>query len=66
MNLPLFLVFCMPGELRDLSLLYIIVLLSIATTLTQARRSRSQASSVSDNQSEGNPPPSWEPLRSEH
>ncbi len=35
MNIPLFLLFCMPVEVRDLSLLYIVVLLSIATTFSK-------------------------------
>lgn len=36
MNIPLFFLFCMPGEVRDLSLLFVIVLLSLATTLSRS------------------------------
>ena len=34
-NLPLFILFCAPGELRDLSMLYVPLLLLIAANLTQ-------------------------------
>jgi len=32
-NIPLYLLFCSPGELRDLSLLYVFFLLALATAL---------------------------------
>lgn len=32
-NVPLFLLFCAPGELRDLSLLYVTLLIAMATTM---------------------------------
>ena len=39
MNFPLFLLLCNSGEVRDLSLLYLIVLLCIAATLSRSSRS---------------------------
>ncbi len=36
MNLPLFFLFCMPGEVRDLSLLFVVVLLSFAVALARS------------------------------
>jgi hypothetical protein len=34
-NLPLYFLFCWPGELRDLSLLYVVFLLVLAVNLNQ-------------------------------
>jgi hypothetical protein len=34
-NLPLYFLFCWPGELRDLSLLYVVFLLVVASNLSE-------------------------------
>jgi hypothetical protein len=64
MNVPLFLLFCMPGEVRDLSLLYTIVLLAIAATLTQALRSGNGGTVSSVGKPEIGNPASLETVRS--
>jgi hypothetical protein len=35
LNFPLFLLFCAPGELRDLSMLYVTLLLLVAASLAE-------------------------------
>lgn len=64
MNVPLVLLFCMPGEVRDLSLLYVIVLLAIATTLTLVQRPENHGPVESAGRPEAKTPASWETLRS--
>ena len=38
-NLPLFFLFCQPGEMRDLSMLYIVFLLLLAMNITAVLQS---------------------------
>jgi hypothetical protein len=42
-NIPLYLLFCSPGELRDLSLLYVVLLLVLATNLDTWIESQKQS-----------------------
>lgn len=35
-NIPLYLLFCTPGELRDLSMLYVVLMLVLAANLSEA------------------------------
>jgi hypothetical protein len=65
MNLPLFFLFCMPGEVRDLSLLYIVVLLSIAATLSPSRRLPMSDSAPLTQNADLSQSVNWEPVRSQ-
>jgi hypothetical protein len=52
-NIPLFLLFCSPGEMRDFSMLYIVFLLLLAANLsiqteTGGRMAANAASTVSE------------------